>query len=57
MSIGARQSWWIHAEEHPGPRRPDPGLPTGWRPELVRDLINFAYRSYIAETAGRGVLR
>lgn len=30
---------------------PFDGLPTGGLLELVRDLINFAYRSYIAEAA------
>ena len=31
---------------------PFDGLPTGGLLELVRDLINFAYRHYIAEAAG-----
>lgn len=31
---------------------PFDGLPTGGLLELVRDLINFAYRDYIAEAAG-----
>jgi hypothetical protein len=34
---------------------PFDGLPTGGLLELVRDLINFAYRDYIAEAASRGV--
>jgi hypothetical protein len=33
---------------------PFEGLPTGGLLELVRDLINFAYRDYIAETASFG---
>jgi hypothetical protein len=32
---------------------PFDGLPTGGLLELVRDLINFAYRDYIAEAANR----
>lgn len=36
---------------------PFDGLPTGGLLELVRDLINFAYRHYIAEGANLGVLR
>lgn len=35
---------------------PFDGLPTGGLFELVRDLINFAYRDYIAEAVGLGVL-
>lgn len=35
---------------------PFDGLPTGGLLELVRDLINFAYRHYIAEAADLGVL-
>jgi hypothetical protein len=34
---------------------PFDGLPTGGLLELVRDLINFAYRDYIAEAASLGV--
>ncbi|HTV67751.1 MAG TPA: hypothetical protein VMF90_04370 [Rhizobiaceae bacterium] len=34
---------------------PFDGLPTGGLLELVRDLINFAYRHYIAEAASRGI--
>ena len=34
---------------------PFDGLPTGGLLELVRDLINFAYRHYIAEAAGLGL--
>jgi hypothetical protein len=30
-------------------------LPTGGLLELVRDLINFAYRDYIAEAASLGI--
>jgi hypothetical protein len=33
---------------------PFEGLPTGGLLELVRDLINFAYRDYIAEDVSRG---
>lgn len=33
---------------------PFEGLPTGGLLELVRDLINYAYRGYIAEAAARG---
>lgn len=33
---------------------PFDGLPTGGLLELVRDLINFAYRDYIAEVASLG---
>ena len=33
---------------------PFDGLPTGGLLELVRDLINFAYRDYIAEAASLG---
>lgn len=33
---------------------PFEGLPTGGLLELVRDLINFAYREYIAEAASLG---
>ncbi|MGY3693063.1 hypothetical protein ACVIGA_003143 [Bradyrhizobium sp. USDA 3240] len=33
---------------------PFEGLPTGGLLELVRDLINFAYRNYIAEAASLG---
>jgi len=36
---------------------PFEGLPTGGLLELVRDLINFAYRDYIAEAATLGRLR
>ncbi|MBN7807757.1 MULTISPECIES: hypothetical protein [Agrobacterium] len=36
---------------------PFEGLPTGGLLELVRDLINFAYRHYIAEGVNLGVLR
>ncbi|MGN7709713.1 hypothetical protein [Agrobacterium radiobacter] len=35
---------------------PFDGLPTGGLLELVRDLINFAYRHYIAEAARMGAL-
>lgn len=35
---------------------PFEGVPTGGLLELVRDLINFAYRDYIAETARMGAL-
>ena len=35
---------------------PFEGLPTGGLLELVRDLINFVYRDYVAETARLGVL-
>jgi hypothetical protein len=35
---------------------PFEGLPTGGLLELVRDLINFAYRDYIAEAARIGAL-
>jgi hypothetical protein len=35
---------------------PFEGLPTGGLLELVRDLINFAYRDYITEAARMGVL-
>ena len=35
---------------------PFEGLPTGGLLELVRDLINFVYRDYIAEAASPGVL-
>lgn len=35
---------------------PFEGLPTGGLLELVRDLINFAYRDYIAEAARVGAL-
>ena len=35
---------------------PFEGLPTGGLLELVRDLINFAYRDYIAEAASLGAL-
>ena len=35
---------------------PFEGLPTGGLLELVRDLINFAYRDYIAEAARMGAL-
>lgn len=34
---------------------PFDGLPTGGLLELVRDLINFAYRDYIAEAPPLGV--
>jgi hypothetical protein len=34
---------------------PFDGLPTGGLLELVRDLINFAYRGYIAEAASLGI--
>ena len=34
---------------------PFDGLPTGGLLELVRDLINFAYRDYIAEAASFGI--
>jgi hypothetical protein len=34
---------------------PFDGLPTGGLLELVRDLINFAYRHYIGEAAGLGI--
>jgi hypothetical protein len=34
---------------------PFDGLPTGGLLELARDLINFAYRLYIAEAAGLGL--
>jgi hypothetical protein len=34
---------------------PFDGLPTGGLLELVRDLINFAYRHYIAEAASLGI--
>jgi hypothetical protein len=34
---------------------PFDGLPTGGLLELARDLINFAYRHYIAEAAGFGL--
>ena len=34
---------------------PFDGLPTGGLIELVRDLINFAYRHYIAEAASLGI--
>lgn len=34
---------------------PFDGLPTGGLLELVRDLINFAYRHYIAEAANLGM--
>lgn len=34
---------------------PFDGLPTGGLLELVRDLINFAYRHYLAEAASAGV--
>lgn len=34
---------------------PFDGLPTGGLLELVRDLINFAYRHYIAEAVGLGI--
>jgi hypothetical protein len=34
---------------------PFDGLPTGGLLELARDLINFAYRHYIAEAAGLGL--
>lgn len=34
---------------------PFDGLPTGGLLELVRDLINFAYRHYIAEAASLGM--
>lgn len=36
---------------------PFEGLPTGGLLELVRDLVNFAYRDYIAEAARLGALR
>jgi len=36
---------------------PFEGLPTGGLLELVRDLINFAYRDYIVEAARLGALR
>lgn len=36
---------------------PFEGLPTGGLLELARDLINFAYRDYIAEAARLGALR
>ncbi len=35
---------------------PFEGLPTGGLLELVRDLINFAYRDYIAEAMSRGTI-
>jgi hypothetical protein len=35
---------------------PFDGLPTGGLLELVRDLINFAYRHYIAEVASLGIV-
>ena len=35
---------------------PFEGLPTGGLLELVRDLVNFAYRHYIAEAARMGAL-
>jgi len=35
---------------------PFDGLPTGGLLELVRDLINFAYRDYIAEAAGLSIV-
>ncbi|WCP15259.1 hypothetical protein sphantq_03720 [Sphingobium sp. AntQ-1] len=35
---------------------PFEGLPTGGLLELVRDLINFAYRDYVAEAAKMGAL-
>ena len=34
---------------------PFDGLPTGGLLELVRDLINFSYRHYIAAAAGLGI--
>jgi hypothetical protein len=34
---------------------PFEGLPTGGLLELARDLINYAYRSYLVEAAGRGL--
>jgi hypothetical protein len=34
---------------------PFDGLPVGGLLELVRDLINFAYRGYIAEAASLGI--
>lgn len=34
---------------------PFDGLPTGGLLELVRDLINFAYRDYIAEAVSLGI--
>jgi hypothetical protein len=34
---------------------PFDGLPTGGLLELVRDLINFAYRHYVAEVASLGI--
>jgi hypothetical protein len=34
---------------------PFDGLPTGGLLELVRDLINFAYRDYLAEVASLGI--
>ena len=34
---------------------PFDGMPTGGLLELVRDLINFAYRHYIAEAASLGI--
>lgn len=34
---------------------PFDGLPTGGLLELVRDLINFAYRDYVAEAASLGI--
>lgn len=34
---------------------PFDGLPTGGLLELARDLINYAYRDYIAEAAGLGL--
>jgi hypothetical protein len=36
---------------------PFEGLQTGGLLELVRDLIDYAYRDYIAEAAAIGVLR
>lgn len=35
---------------------PFDGLPTGGLLELARDLINYAYRGYIAEAAASGYL-
>lgn len=45
------------AERRNAPAHGDPfdGLPTGGLLELVRDLINFAYRHYIAEAASLGI--
>ncbi len=49
-TLAERRNWLAHGD-------PFDGLPTGGLLELVRDLINYAYRGYIAESVGRDVAR